>query len=95
MKPDSRDCVPVPNFGFYNDLDGGLDSYPVIASSNGNYWVSYVEAEQMKELLDEDHFEKHVNVKYPEKQQKLREMLKNIKEDDDQILVLMKLKKGI
>ena len=43
--------IPINNLGFYNDLDGGVDAYPMIMSSEGNYWVSYVESYQMKELL--------------------------------------------
>ena len=87
--------IPINNLGFYNDLDGGVDAYPMIMSSEGNYWVSYVESYQMKELLTKEHFEKHKNVHNLEQQEELKKMLPEMKEDGDQVLILMKLKKSV
>ena len=87
--------IPINNLGFYNDLDGGVDAYPMIMSSEGNYWVSYVESYQMKELLSKEHFEKRKNVHNLEQQEELKKMLPEMKEDGDQVLILMKLKKSV
>ncbi|WP_195438313.1 6-bladed beta-propeller [Parabacteroides goldsteinii] len=87
--------IPINNLGFYNDLDGGVDAYPMIMSSEGNYWVSYVESYQMKELLTKEHFEKRKNVHNLEQQEELKKMLPEMKEDGDQVLILMKLKKSV
>ncbi|EOS12697.1 6-bladed beta-propeller, partial [Parabacteroides goldsteinii] len=83
--------IPINNLGFYNDLDGGVDAYPMIMSSEGNYWVSYIESYQMKELLSKEHFEKRKNVHNLEQQEELKKMLPEMKEDGDQVLILMKL----
>ena len=87
--------IPINNLGFYNDLDGGVDTYPMIMSSEGNYWVSYIESYQMKELLTKEHFEKRKNVHNLEQQEELKKMLPEMKEDGDQVLILMKLKKSV
>ena len=87
--------IPINNLGFYNDLDGGVDAYPMIMSSEGNYWVSYIESYQMKELLSKEHFEKRKNVHNLEQQEELKKMLPEMKEDGDQVLILMKLKKSV
>ncbi|WP_242387283.1 6-bladed beta-propeller, partial [Parabacteroides goldsteinii] len=78
--------IPINNLGFYNDLDGGVDAYPMIMSSEGNYWVSYIESYQMKELLSKEHFEKRKNVHNLEQQEELKKMLPEMKEDGDQVL---------
>ena len=88
-------ALSIKNLGFYNDLDGGVDAYPMIMSSEGNYWVSYVESYQMKELLTKEHFEKRKNVHNLEQQEELKKMLPEMKEDGDQVLILMKLKKSV
>ena len=88
-------ALSIKNLGFYNDLDGGVDAYPMIMSSEGNYWVSYVESYQMKELLSKEHFEKRKNVHNLEQQEELKKMLPEMKEDGDQVLILMKLKKSV
>lgn len=87
--------IPINNLGFYNDLDGGVDAYPMIMSTEGNYWVSYIESYQMKELLTKEHFEKRKNVHNLQQQEELKKMLPEMKEDDDQVLILMKLKKSV
>lgn len=92
---DEKSSIPVSNLGFYNDLDGGLDAYPICMSTDGNYWVSYIEAYDMLEILNENHFSKHSNVRYPKQQENLKKILHKMKEDDDQVLVLMKLRKDV
>ena len=92
---DKKSSIPVSNLGFYNDLDGGLDAYPICMSTDGNYWVSYIEAYNMLEILNENHFSKHLNVRYPKQQENLKKILHKMKEDDDQVLILMKLRKDV
>ena len=87
--------LPIKNLGFYNDLDGGIDAYPMIMSSEGNYWASYIESYQMKELLSKEHFEKRKNVHNLKQQEEVKKMVSGLKEDGDQVLILMKLKKSV
>jgi hypothetical protein len=82
-------------FGLKNDIDGGIDSFPVSVSTDGNYWISYVTAEDMKNILTDAYFAKRTNVKDKAQQEKLKQLVKSLKNDDNPVLILMKLKKGI
>ena len=84
--------IPISNFGFTNDIVGGVDTYPYTMSSDGNYWVSYVDADVMKNLLTDEYFAKRTDVQNKEQQVKLKELVRTINEEDNQILILMKLK---
>lgn len=89
--------VPKWYFGFRNDIDGGVDTYPVVVSEKEDecYWVSYIPAEQMKELLTDDYFAGRKEVLQPSRQEELRKMVSGLNEDDNPVLILMKLKKGV
>lgn len=87
--------IPIDNFGFYNDLDGGIDAYPMIMSTEGNYWACYVESYQMKEILTEEYFKKRSNVQNLKQQEEVKKLVRELKEDGDQVLILMKLKKSV
>lgn len=87
--------IPIKNFGFYNDLDGGIDAYPMIMSTEGNYWACYVESYQMKEILTDEYLKKRSNVQNLKQQEDVKKMVRELKEDGDQVLILMKLKKSV
>lgn len=87
--------IPIKNFGFYNDLDGGIDAYPMIMSTEGNYWACYVESYQMKNILTEEHFKKRNNVQNLKQQKEVKKLVRELKDEGDQVLILMKLKKSV
>ena len=75
--------------GFINDISGGPDFKPIY--TNSNVAISTVSAMDMKKHLDSDRF-KMQEVKSTEKKEKLNELRKSLKEDDNHFLVLVKLK---
>ena len=78
--------------GFRNDIDGGIDTYLRSISTLGNYWVSCISAYAMKTLLTDKHFASRKDVLDKAAQEKLKALVKNLNEEDDQILMLMKVK---
>ena len=78
--------------GFRNDIDGGIDTYLRSISTLGNYWVSCISAYAMKTLLTDKHFASRKDVLDKAAQEKLKALVKNLNEEDDQILILMKVK---
>ncbi|MDR2968005.1 MAG: 6-bladed beta-propeller [Tannerellaceae bacterium] len=78
--------------GLVNDLDGGLPFWPRSYNATGREMVGVLEAYEMKELLTEEHF-----AAYPAKDRaahsRLRELLKDLKDDDNPVIVIAKLKK--
>ena len=74
--------------GFENDIDGGLPFYPQSVSSSGTYWLVYV-----KEILTEGYFAAHLDILNKNKQDELRAIVANADEEDNPILVLLKLRK--
>ena len=78
--------------GFRNDIDGGIDTYLRSISTLGNYWVSCISAYAMKTLLTDEYFASHKDVLDKAAQEKLKALVKNLNEEDDQILMLMKVK---
>ena len=75
--------------GFINDITGGPDFRPIY--TNDSIAVMVVSAVDMKQYLNSDKFKKQ-DVKFPEKKEKLEELGKTIKEDDNSFLVVAKLK---
>jgi len=76
--------------GFINDLDGGLSFWPMYYTSD-NELVGIWQPFEMKELLTEEYFTAHV-IKKQQEHQKLKELLKNLQEDDNPVVVIAKLK---
>ena len=76
--------------GIINDFNGGLPFFPRYYAGN-NIVVDVWEAEEMKEILSEEYFAKQ-NIKDRQAHQKLKELLKNLKEDDNPVVVVAKLK---
>jgi len=76
--------------GFINDINGGLSIIPRYYAGNGEV-IDIWRADDMKEMLTEEYFSTQT-IKDKEAHQKLRELLKNLKEDDNPVVVIAKLK---
>jgi hypothetical protein len=75
--------------GFTDDITGGPDFRPIV--TNDNTAIMLVSALDMKQYLVSDKFKNH-EVKFPEKKEKLNQLKKALKEDDNHFLVLVDLK---
>lgn len=76
--------------GFVNDLNGGLPIIPRYYAGD-NIVVDVWNAEDMKEILTEEYFASQ-EIKDPQAHQKLKEVLKNLREEDNPVVVVVKLK---
>ncbi|WP_280751017.1 MULTISPECIES: 6-bladed beta-propeller [unclassified Parabacteroides] len=76
--------------GIVNDLNGGLPVFPRYYAGD-NLVVDVWNAEEMKEMLTEEYFEKQT-IKDQEGHQKLKKILANLKEDDNPVVVVARLK---
>ena len=76
--------------GIINDINGGLPFFPRYYAGN-NMVVDIWTAEEMKESLTEEYFVKQT-IKDPQSHQKLKELLNNLKEDDNPVVVVARLK---
>lgn len=76
--------------GIVNDLNGGLPVFPRYYAGD-NLVVDVWNAEEMKEMLTEEYFEKQT-IKDQEGHQKLKKILTNLKEDDNPVVVVARLK---
>ncbi len=75
--------------GITDDITGGPDFRPIV--TNDNTAIMLVSALDMKLYLDSDKF-KNQEVKRPETKEKLIQIRKTLKEEDNHFLVLVKLK---
>ena len=76
--------------GIINDINGGLSIIPRYYVGNGEV-VDIWRAEDMKEMLTDEYFAKQT-IKDKQAHQKLKELLKNLKEDDNPVIVIAKMK---
>jgi len=76
--------------GLINDLDGGLSFWPFCCNSE-NELADIYQASRIKEYLTEEYFAAH-EIKDSQAHQKLRKLLKTLKEDDNPVVVIGKLK---
>ena len=81
---------PCGIYGFINDLDGGLPFWPRLCTDD-NKLISIIMAEDLKGILTEEYFAAH-EIKDMQAHQKLRDLLKNLKEDDNPVVVIATLK---
>ena len=81
---------PCGIYGFINDLDGGLPFWPRFCTDD-NKLVSILSAEDLKGILTEEYFAAH-EIKDIQAHQRLRDLLKNLKEDDNPVVVIATLK---
>ena len=85
------DTDPVSHMqGFINDLDGGLSFWAKDYTSE-NELIDIWQAYEMKELLTDEYFAAH-EIKDAQAHQKLKELLKILKDDDNPVIVIGKLK---
>ena len=77
--------------GLTNDLDGGANFWPRTII-NDSTLVTWIEALKLKEYIASNEF-KESNPKYPERKKELEELVNGLKETDNPVLVLVRLKK--
>jgi len=80
-----------PEKDLINDLDGGPNIWPKTVWDD-NTVISWVDAISLKTLVASESF-KNSNPKFPEKKKELEKLANNLKETDNPVLVLVKLKK--
>jgi hypothetical protein len=92
---ESEPSVIGDNFigGIYNDLDGGAMFQPENYFSEGNreFLVGLVNAYQIKALLTSFEFKKSIP-KYPEKKKEFERLANSLKETDNPVLMICRLK---
>ncbi len=76
--------------GWLNDIDGGV-SPTTFFSASSDYFTVNVEPENLKTSFIEN--KGHIDVQYPEKQQKLEQLIHSLDEDENPVVILYKLKK--
>jgi len=76
--------------GLINDLDGGPNFLPRTIK-NDNTIVGWIEPSKLKSHVATDDFKKSAP-KYPEKKQKLEKLANSLKETDNPVLVMVRLK---
>ncbi len=74
--------------GFVDDITGGHDFRPIV--TNDNTAIMLVSALDMKQYLDSDKF-KNQEVKFPAEKEKLNQLKKTLKVNDNHFLVIVKL----
>ena len=80
------------NFGFINDLDGGVNYYPVWTNRTGDIWIEYDDAYTFKKNHSENYLSASVSL-YPNTKEDLKVFLNNLKQDDNPVLKIVYLKK--
>lgn len=76
--------------GFINDLDGGMNFFPQ-KILNDSIMVSWVDAYQIKAYVASDTFKNSIP-KYTEKKKELEKLANSLSENDNPVLMLVKLK---
>ncbi|MBN1183723.1 MAG: 6-bladed beta-propeller [Bacteroidales bacterium] len=89
-KPTDTDN-PLFTSGLYNDIDAGPRFYP-IKQVNDSTLVMWIEAKQLKDHVASMDFIK-AEVRSPEKKKELEKLANSLKEIDNPILMLVRLKK--
>ena len=72
--------------GLVNDMNGGLSFFPKYYAGD-NVVVDIWQAHNMKEILTEEYFST-IKIKDQQAHQKLRDLLKTLKEDDNPVVVI-------
>jgi len=78
------------NKGLYNDVDGGLNFYPK-ERVNDSTLAMWIDAYILKNHVASEAF-KNFTPKYPEKKKQLEELASRLDENDNPVLMLVKLK---
>ena len=77
--------------GLINDLDGGPNIWPKTIKDD-NTIIGWVDALQLKAHVASEAF-KNSTPKYPEKKKELEKLANSLKETDNPVLIMVKLKK--
>ena len=77
-----------------NDLDGGTKFLPVsyLVENNREYLIELIDPYQLKTHFSSNEFKNSV-LKYPEKKKELEKLANSLKETDNPVLMIVKLKK--
>jgi hypothetical protein len=89
IKPTNPDQQIEPT-GIPNDLDGGINMLPN-NSSNDNLFFSWFDAYELKKYIASEAF-KNSTPKYPEKKLQLEQLANSLNDNDNPVLMLVKLK---
>ncbi|TKG94935.1 6-bladed beta-propeller [Puteibacter caeruleilacunae] len=81
------------NKGISNDVDGGLNCFPSYSffENDNQYLVSWFFPYELKAHIASDVF-KNSTPKYPKKKKALEELVNSLREDDNPVLMLVRLK---
>ena len=79
------------NFEIVNDWDGGMDIKFEYKHQNPSVMCVPFWPSEMHEKLTNSHFSKS-QAKYPEQKEELKKLLKNVKEEDNPVLMMIHLK---
>ena len=76
-----------------NDLDGGINSLPIsyMVDNGKEYVIEFIDSFQLKAHIKSDEFKSAVP-KYPEKKKELEKLANSLKETDNPVLMLVRLK---
>jgi len=88
-KKDNFRAMIVSNVGLINDLDGGPNIWPKTVK-NDSIIVTWVDALKFREYIASEIF-KYSDPKYPEKKKGLKKLADSVKENDNPILVFIRL----
>jgi hypothetical protein len=80
-----------PEDGIINDLDGGTNILPLTIKDD-NTIIGWVDAPELKTHVASEEF-KNSKPKYPEKKKEIEKLANSLKETDNPVLVLVRLKK--
>ncbi len=80
--------------GFFNDIDGGVRFQPenYFTENNREYMFGLIDAHKITALLTDSEF-KNSMPKYPDKKKELENLATRLKETDNQLLMIVRLKK--
>jgi hypothetical protein len=90
-KKDNFKALFDPEKGILNDLDGGPGIWPKTIKDD-NTLISWVDALQLKTYVTSETFKNSVP-KFPEKKKELEKLANSLKETDNPVLILVRLKK--
>lgn len=83
---------PSRRYGLVNDIDGGVPFFPNAYNAPANELVQVWGAIDVKGVLTEEHFAAHP-ARDPAAHARLRTLVENLKEDDNPVIMVAKLKK--
>lgn len=89
-KKDNFKAIFDSEKGLINDLDGGPDFWPRTIKNDSTI-VSWIEALKFKQYILSNSY-KNSSLKYPDKKKELEKLATSIQEDDNPIIMLIKVK---